>query len=234
MFFKFKPLTPTLLFLVLTASGCTGGSSSVESEVIISESLDKVWSYNSNDENAKDWSIFFAKIEPCSFDDCPENKEFSSGSIGSIRRCFRNEDERGLFWDEKTLDSWISDSEAYRQIMTYNINGYGSKTIQEKFRLNVEQFYNEIEKDKTSLKFRVTYSQDQDSFSSDLNLSFFEKIYLKFIFQITKSRTKEIFEKNLSNIKYAIEQKENYLRPYPYEKFCNPEKFYCFKFLQDL
>jgi len=199
---------------------------------VIEAPLDAVWDYNSDDENAKNWSVFFAKIVPCPDKDCPSNINLKPGEIGSIRRCYRNQNEKGVFWDEITLESYKRQSLAYRKIITHNINGYRSESLKNQAEFVVEQKYKELGKSSTELTFSVKLQKpDQLRVNNDSieenDTSFWDDIIIKTNFALGERRTLEILDKNLQNIKHAIELKDAYVRKHPYSKFCDVKNFWC-------
>lgn len=223
----------TLIFLM----GCSN-KSILRSSVVIDAPISDVWDYNGNDENAKNWSIFFAKIVPCPTTDCPENKKFLPGQVGSIRRCFRNENEKGVFWDEVTLESTKNEKAAYRKILTHNINGYDFESLKTKAEFVVEQTYTSLNENQTELSFSVKLQEPSklrinNDEKKENNTSFWDHLTFNLIFKLGEKRTVEILTKNLQNIKLAIEQKEKYIRKHPYSKYCDIKNFWCSKKIAD-
>jgi|GEM_PF-1651315 len=217
--------------------GCTNNNELAQS-VIINAPLGEVWDYNSDDENAKNWSVFFAKIIPCPTQDCPQNKSLKPGDIGSTRRCFRNENEQGVFWDETTLESYKKEASAYRKIITHNINGYRSKSLKNKAEFVVEQKYKKIASNKTELTFSVKLQEtnklrvNNDSIGGN-DSNFWDHLSINTNFTLGEDRTIDILNKNLQNIKLAIEMKSSYIRKFPYSKFCDVKNFWCSKEISD-
>ena len=65
--------------------------------VVINAPVKEVWDFLSDNRHAKGWSVIFDHIRPL------ESSPVAEGQIGALRRCFRNDNEEGFFWDERTL-----------------------------------------------------------------------------------------------------------------------------------
>lgn len=169
-----------LLFLV----GCKAGES-----VIIDAPIEKVWEYASNSNNAKDWSVYFDHISPL--------PGIPDGQVGSLRRCFRNADEKGVYWDEEVM---VIEPLKYREIRTYNVNGFKEAKLNT-FEYKVEQHYEKISDTQTKLTFQASVSKGMD----------LSAIY----YALRDFRAgNRVFRVNLENIKSQIEGKG---RPHPWE-----------------
>lgn len=188
------------LILILLV-GCTGTKPFVPTEfnemnwqnaysgeVVIDRSIEEVWSYVSDSNKSKEWSIYFHHIKPIPSD-------FADGTPGAVRRCYRNQNEEGAFWDEKTLS--VSPLN-YRLILSYNFSGYMYKS--DTYSTYVLQEYTHLGQGKTLLKFK-TRATEQMTFID------------RFIFFFSRNQVEEIFNKNLINIKNHIEGRESI---YPY------------------
>lgn len=166
--------------------------------VVINASLNEVWSYASNSDNAKHWSVFFDHISviPTSGQD---------GGVGSIRRCYRYASEQDVSWDEITFDVKPLES---RQIYVYNLIGFRPHFFSKHSHYFVLQKYEKIDDTHT----RLTFSTQPEPQSMISKISAW----------IGKSLTLQLFQANLENIKAAIEQKDHYQRPHPW----NPKLLY--------
>ena len=100
-------LLSLLLFMTLF-TGCQKSGS-----VVIHAPIKEVWEYVSDASHAQDWSVVFHHISAL--------KGVKDGEVGSIRRCFRQEDEQGVWWDELTLKT---EPYNYRRIFAYNAHGF--------------------------------------------------------------------------------------------------------------
>ncbi len=152
----------------------------VSYSVIVDAPVEKVWSYVSDSSNAKDWSVYFDHISSL--------PGVEDGRPGSIRRCFRNADEEGAFWDEEVVK--VRENE-YREIRTFNLNGFGDPDLK-KTQFKVQQIFEKLESDKTKLTFTSEYSGPMD-FST-----------LKALVPAA-AEAERIFRLNLENIKSLIE-----------------------------
>ena len=162
----------------------------VSYSVIIDAPVEKVWGYVSDSSNAKDWSVYFDHISAL-----PGVKD---GRPGSLRRCFRNADEEGAFWDEEVVKVKLNE---YREIRTFNLNGFGGPELN-KAQFKVQQIYEEVDKGKTKLSFTSEYS-------GPLELSTLRALVP------AAAEAERIFRLNLENIKAVVEGRE---RPHPYEE----------------
>jgi hypothetical protein len=166
-------------------------SNAVNESVVISAPVSEVWTYASNSNNAKEWSIFFDHISPL--------PGIQDGQIGALRRCFRNANEQGPFWDEVVTEIV---PEKLRQITTYNLTGFPMNFIVEGQYVFVRQLYRQIDEKTSELAFLTAPSP---------SASIFQKI----AFYFSRSETQRIFKLNLENIKAQIERKA---RPHAWEK----------------
>ena len=170
-----------------------------EASVVINASIDKVWDFIRDDRNAKNWSIFFAKIIPCPVAKCPKNKNLTPADIGFIRRAFRNVDEKGLFWDEENILIKKNTNFYYKKIRAHNFYGYFGKKYQKSWEMNVEQEYKTLSPNKTKLTFKSSPFKYENLTKKDV--SKLEYWLWSSSFKIfARSRTQKIFKKNLENI----------------------------------
>ncbi len=157
-------------------------SAAISASVEIDRPVSEVWTYVSDTKNAIQWSIYFHHIS-----NLPN--EFPDGAVGAIRRCYRNENEAGVFWDEKVL---FIKSEKTRIIYSYNFNGYYAES--KTYSAYVLQDYTYMGENKTRLTFKTQASAEMTAWD-------------RIMFYFSKKQVAEIFEKNLKNIKNHIEQK---------------------------
>lgn len=201
-------LAPTLLVLLATAATfvvAQVGSHEHKSTIVINASREDVWQYMSENHHAKMWSVFFDHITTLESDD-PAIQE---GGIGSVRRCFRHADEKGISWDEVTVKV---EPYQFRQIHTYNIQNWPYEDFNA-LEFNVYQYYESISDSQTRL-----------SFATDLKTPM--TAYAKWMFYTAKWETGRIFTTNLENIKAHIEQgaQDSYVRPHAWEETTAFEK----------
>lgn len=163
---------------------------SISRSVIINAPISEVWDYASDSNRAIDWSVYFDHISPL---EGPKD-----GTIGSMRRCFRNADETGERWDEVTIASTPLES---RYIVTFNFINYPLNFIGQGKYAFVRQLYRAIDKDHTEMTFQTQLAPGSG-------------IAWGLIFKYSSRDTGHIFQLNLENIKAAIEGNP---RPYPWE-----------------
>lgn len=200
-----------------------------EGTITIKASPEEVWAYLADDNNAQNWSIFFSSITPCPEEACPTNKVKKTGEIGHIRRSHRNSDQSGLRWDEETIKIIKEKLSLYKAIRAHDFVGYGE--LGQRSEHLVEQIFNRTENNETELTFRSSLYPHKDLTAM---VTEFEYSMMNFFFKyVSKGRASEMFQKNLENIKAAVEMGDNYQRVHPYKKYCEPDEWLCFKFLQD-
>lgn len=156
---------------------------SFQESVIINKPISEVWNYVSDSRNAVQWSVYFHHISPI-----PGN--VNDGHVGSVRRCFRNEHEKGAFWDEEVL---AVETEKSRIILSFNFSGY--YWTNSSFKTLVQQKYEAMTENKTRLTF-MTRSAPEMNFID------------RFVFFFSKTHVTEIFKLNLENIKAQIEEQK--------------------------
>ncbi len=156
-------------------------SQATSHSVIIKAPLSEVWSYASNSSFAHDWSVFFDHISPL--------PGIEDGKVGSLRRCFRNANELGERWDEKTI---LVQPQRMRIITTFNLVGFRFARFAKKNYVFVRQLYRAIDENTTVLTFQTHYSRRSGLFT-------------RWAVHRAQSDTKKIFAENLMNIKAAIE-----------------------------
>lgn len=186
-FFKFAILNLFLLALPAKAEIVSSRT------VIINVAPSVVWDYLGNNSSAQEWSVFFDHISSLP-------SEFADGEVGALRRCYHMADETGITWDEKLL---VSELHRYRKIRTYNVRNTGI-FFERDVELGAEQIYEELAPNVTRLTFRGIIFEPSG-------------VLFKIPLLLINQQVEKIFEKNLANIKAALEQGDNYERPYPWE-----------------
>ena len=166
-------------------------SKSVQSSVIINASLEDVWEYASDSTKASEWSVYFDHISPI--------PGIEDGKKGSLRRCFRMASEEGARWDEMTLEVVPLES---RKIVTFNFFGFDRNRLLKGKYVFVRQLFRRIDDHRTEMTFQ-TQLPSKSGFIS------------RIAFNSVREETREIFEQNLKNIKFAVEGKP---RLYPWKK----------------
>ncbi len=164
---------------------------SLSHTVVINAPLNRVWAYASDSTKAKEWSVFFDRISPL-----PGK---SDGQIGAQRRCYRNPGGEPPFWDEIII---LLEPQKMRAITTYNLTGFKFEWLTRGSYVFVRQLYRSLDDNKTELTFQTYFSEKSD-------------FTTKIAFFIAKKDTLNIFKKNLTNIKLAVEGKP---RRYQWDK----------------
>lgn len=153
----------------------------VTSTIIINAPLESVWNYASNSNNAHDWSVFFDHISPL--------PGIPDGQVGSLRRCFREANETGGFWDEIVTEVIPLKR---RQITTYNISNFTGDIIVRGQYVFVRQLYKSIDASTTEMTFQTAPGPQATLLG-------------RFGFWLSKDDTLRIFKENLQNIKAMVE-----------------------------
>jgi len=154
-------------------------------EVLINRPVQKVFDYLGQSKNAANWSVYVDHITPLNAE------EYKDGKVGSARRCFKNENEKGIYWDETILS--VSPLKE-RRLSIYNLNGFPI-TIE---HLVTYQHYENLDEHSTRLKFSLQRRQG--------DMTFFDWIKIKLAGYIVSC----IFKKNLAGIKQQLEQQDEY------------------------
>jgi hypothetical protein len=141
----------------------------------------KVFNYLGNSNNAKDWSVFVSHITTLN----PSEKV--DGELGSVRRCFTNENETGETWDEEIL---FIEENRYRKLSCYNFIDFALSSN----NLHTEQIYEEQDDGTTELSFTLFYANPEVSLVDELKMHF------------ASYTMASIFKENLANIKSFVEK----------------------------
>jgi hypothetical protein len=104
----------------------------IKESIIINATTAEVYNYLGNSDNAEDWSVYVDHITSIN------SETHKDGEIGSVRRCFKNKDEKGIYWDEEIL---ITEKNKRRRLSIFNMHEFGVATD----ILVTEQLY--VEKD---------------------------------------------------------------------------------------
>jgi uncharacterized membrane protein len=145
----------------------------------IQQPPDSVFSYLGNSGNAKNWSSYVHHISILNGD------SHKDGTVGSTRRCFKNEDESGIIWDEDITEV-VSNKK--RQLSIYNAKGFPMMTE----GLYTEQIYTPIGDSATKLTFTLFYKEAP---------GFWSRVKT----HLASFRVYSIYRKNLEKIKQIVE-----------------------------
>ncbi len=151
-------------------------------EIEIDRNKEYIFEYLGNSKNASEWSEFVDHITPLNSTMVPD------GDIHSMRRCFKNKNEKGIKWDEEILEVIPNQK---RKLSCFNLEGFFMETD----NIRTEQLYEEIDPNKTLLTFSV-YFEGQKSIWETLKIRS-ASWYIKYI-----------FKKNMENIKMYCEKQK--------------------------
>ncbi len=116
----------------------------IKHAIEINAPAEKIFNFFGNSNNASLWSSFVDHITVLN----PEN--FTNGTRGSIRRCFRNRNEKGMQWDELITEAAQNQK---RGLSIYNLIGFAMTAE----HLATEQLYERISEKKCRLTFTVFF-----------------------------------------------------------------------------
>jgi hypothetical protein len=159
------------------------GEWEMEVSIAIDANTDSVYTYLSNSANASVWSSYIHHITPLNSD------SILDGETGSVRRCFKNENEEGIVWDEKILQIQKSPT-FYRELSVYNLHNFALQTD----NLVTRQIYKELNKNETQLTFGLYKTVDYINIIDVLKM------------KLSGHYISYLFNKNLANIKSEIEK----------------------------
>lgn len=161
-------------------------------ETIIGAPSDSVFAFLGRSSNARFWSSYVDHITPLN------TGNITDGTRGAERRCFKNKNEEGIIWDERIT---VVEKNSRRQLTIFNMQGF--PLIAE--GLATEQTYTNTKDGKTRLAFTLFFLGKEPSWIEKL------KTYYAAYF------VKNIYERNLENIKTIIESGNCHSAPYPHE-----------------
>ncbi|MFT5818905.1 MAG: hypothetical protein ACI8ZM_000126 [Crocinitomix sp.] len=133
-----------LIFSPFTKKG-NNDYRSVEYSVEIDAPVETVFNYLGNSNHAEDWSSYIDHISSLN------SAVYQDGEKGSLRRCFKNANEDGIFWDEEILEVIANKK---RVLSIYNMQGFAAPIN----GLETEQIYEVISPDKTRLTFSLFFA----------------------------------------------------------------------------
>ena len=167
-----------LVVCSLHLSGCE-----LRESIEIDAPVAAVWSYLGDNSNAANWSVYFKSIRTLSSTGTGQDL-----AVGTIRRCYRSDDERSPYWDELTLEM---EPQKYRKILSYNFQGYqGDHFLHAQFV--VHNYFEALGPGRTRLTF-ANAKWSPDSLASTLALLNWA------------GTVKDTLRLNLQNIKAAVE-----------------------------
>jgi len=188
---KVKKFILATVLLLLLVSGLLilfspyhseNGLKRVEHTIIINAPAAFVFDYLGNSENARVWSVFVDHITTLNGD------QIEDGLAGSMRRCFVEADEQGMYWDEEILEV-VSNKK--RRLSIINMQGFPMSAK----NLETEQIYVALDEGKCQLSLTLFFRPEMSSLVDHLKLYF------------AAYKVKSIFAKNLDNIKLDVEKK---------------------------
>jgi len=165
----------------------------LHSSIKINATKKNAYEVMGNSNNARKWSVFVHHINTLNSD------EITDGSVGSLRRCYQNENELGLKWDEQII---INEINKRRRLSIFNMVGFEMSAE----NLLTDQVYEDID---GGCKLTFTLF-----FDSTKEISLIDELKMYF----AAYTAKDIFDKNLVNIKCLIEKGDAYKRIHSFSK----------------
>jgi hypothetical protein len=184
-------------------SGATSASVNVNAPVAA------VWKYGSNSRNASQWSVYFHHITPLSGPGIAPD-----GHVGAVRICYRNPNEKGVRWTERTM---AVDMFKHRQIHTYDIHGLRLGFFSDRAEFTVDQYYAPVDASHSRLTFTTHVRRPSGL------LGWLEYPVYKVAFPLTHADedTNWAFRMNLANIAAAVAAQVHhttYHEPHPWQR----------------
>lgn len=189
----------------------TVGSELIRTSVEVDVPVSFLWDFLGDNSNAQHWSCVFASIfdiEPSSSEDMP------SDGTGARRRCQRNQQPVGMYWDEQNalVGSDSTNGRRFKRIFTFNWKNQDALTQWMTGVLHVtgytDNLYESISPNRTKFTFSPTIL---DKTSWCWRTLFWLKGDTDWL--------RESFLVNLDNIKAMAEARytdTEYVRPNPY------------------
>ena len=182
---------------------------------VIKAPVAETWTYASNSSRAREWSVFFDHITPVTGVGKPRD-----GTVGSVRICYRNPDERGERWSERTISFT---RERSRHIRTFDLHGFTGGYLVSSGQFDVLQDYHDEGHGTSSLRFTTTVHR------RDGMLGLLAYPVQKAIFSVGPydDHTRWTFKVNLENIRAAVEAAHNgarYVEPHRWQRHLWYEK----------
>lgn len=147
--------------------------------VVVDASVEEVYNYLGNSDNAEDWSVYVDHITALNPD------THADGEVGAIRRCFKTEDENGIIWDEEIL---ITEKNQRRRLSVYDLQGFSLMSD----NLLTEQLYHEQD-GKCAVSLTLFFDEGKSSWIDELKL-YFAGYTVSSIFQGNLEGIKELNE----------------------------------------
>ena len=159
----------------------------------------------SDNSKAHHWSVFFDQIEIY----LPTRTWNNVDGLGARRRCYRNRESRGYYWDEEVVHTIPG---RLKRIYTFNVSNdtWPRSWFTEGAETYTDNIYTTIDENQTKFTFATvslstTNAISQASYSSDKHIDLLT----------------EIFMLNMENIKAMAEaefKSVTYERPHPYSE----------------
>lgn len=154
----------------------------VLTSIEINAPVDSVFSYLGKSERAADWSVYVNHITPLNLN------QHKDGEVGCKRRCFTKKNKSGERWDEVILHV---QKNKLRRLSVFNQQNFSMVAS----HLLTEQRYEKITSQKTKLTLLLFFNQEKMTFSDEFKMYFAAYV------------VKDVFERNLKNIKKQLEKK---------------------------
>lgn len=152
-------------------------------KIKIEAPIQDVYNYLGNSDNATDWSVYVDHITPLN------PKSVKDGELGAIRRCFKNSDESGMFWDEEII---INEKNKRRRLTIYNMQKFSVSGE----GLLTEQIYTQSN-GTCELVFTLFLEKGKSNWLAELKL-YYAGYFVSKILKENLERIKKINEANVN------------------------------------
>ncbi len=152
----------------------------VKETISVQVPVEQAYAYLGDSDNARHWSVFVDHITPLNSDTYPD------GTVHSKRRCFKQADEKGIWWDEEVLETR---KDKHRLLSIYHLHGFPLQAE----HLLTEQVYERVNTHECRVSLTLYFEPGKASKTDLLKM------------HIASYVVRNIFRNNLKQIKYEME-----------------------------
>jgi len=189
----------------------TIGSELIRTSVIVDVPISFLWEFLGDNSNAQDWSCVFASI----FDiEASSSEDMPLDGTGARRRCQRNQQPVGMYWDEQNAlvgrDS--TDGSRFKRIFTFDWKNQDAPNqwMTDIFHADAytDNLYESLSPNSTKFTFSSTILGKTSWWWRNLFWLKGDRDYLQESFMVNQDNIKAMAEARYTDTEY--------LRPYPY------------------
>jgi len=182
------------------------GSELIRTSIVVDVPIGYLWEFLSDNSNAADWSSIFAKI----FDiESSSAAGLPADGTGERRRCQRNEEPVGLYWDEETalVGTDMMFERGFKRIFTFDWkNQRWWNQIQTDFFGAIaytDNLYESLTPNRTKFTFSSTILYKTNWFWRTLLWLKGDDAYLRESFMVNQENIKAMAEARFTNSEYV-------------------------------